>query len=224
MHFEDRTDAGKQLAKALKGYRTENMIVLALPRGGVPVGYEVAQALNVPLDVLVVRKLGVPGQDELAMGAIGPGGVVVLNEEVIRMLQIPPETIDRIIAKQYTEIERRLQSFRGDRPFPNLNGKTVVIVDDGLATGSTALAAVQTVLTQNPTKVILAVPVCAPESAARLRPSINDLICLEQPPDFMAVGYWYRDFRQTTDTEVTELLNNLWQSEQACTPHTQSDR
>jgi putative phosphoribosyl transferase len=224
MHFEDRVDAGKQLAEALKGYRSENMIILALPRGGVPVGAEVAQALNVPLDVLVVRKLGVPGQDELAMGAIGPSGVVVMNEEVIGLLQIAPETIDRIIAKEHTEIERRLRSFRGDRPFPDLKGKTVVIVDDGLATGSTALAAVQTVLTQNPAKVILAVPVCAPESAARLRPSVNDLICLEQPPDFMAVGYWYRDFRQTTDAEVTELLNTLWRQEQTFTPHTQSDR
>jgi len=206
--FQDRADAGRQLAEALKGYKTENMIVLALPRGGVPVGYEIAKALDIPLDVLTIRKLGTPGQEELAMGAIGPDGVVVLNEEVVRLLGIPEVAIEAAIAREKKELQRRSQRFVGERPFPDLAGKVAVIVDDGLATGSTAMAAVQAVRAMEPKQIILAVPVCAADSGQRLCRLVDVFVCLEQPVHFMAVGNWYRNFNQTTDQEVVELLNS----------------
>lgn len=213
MRFADRIEAGKQLAQVLKGYKTENMMILALPRGGVPIGYELALELDVPLDVLIVRKLGTPGHEELAMGAIGPGGVVVMNHEVVNMMHISSSQIDQVLADEQTELRRRLRHFRGTRPFPDISGRTVVIVDDGLATGSTAMAAVQAVRAMKPAQVILAIPVCAKDSADRLRPMVDDLLCLQMPADFMAVGYWYNDFRQTTDAEVIDLLVRIWRKD-----------
>jgi putative phosphoribosyl transferase len=207
MVFQDRIDAGRQLAQALQPYRTDEMIILALPRGGVPIGAEIAQALHVSLDVLIVRKLGVPGHEELAMGALGPSGLTVFNDEVLQTQRwLSSADIDRVVARETEELNRRLRHFRGDRPFPDLQGKTVVIVDDGLATGATAMAAVQTVKTMLPARIILAVPVCAADSAERLRSTVDQLICLHCPDDFNAVGQWYQDFSQTTDAEVVNLL------------------
>ena len=207
MVFSNRTEAGTKLARALKGFSTDRMILLALPRGGVPVADACAVELHVPFDILMVRKLATPGQPELAMGAVGPG-TLVLNEEIIRLLHIPKATIDRIASKEMRELQNQMYRLRGDHPFPNLRRKTVVIVDVGLATGSTAHAAVQTVRLMQPEKLILAVPVCAPDSANTLRPLVDDLICLESPPDFVSVSDWYEDFRPVRDTEVIERLSH----------------
>jgi putative phosphoribosyl transferase len=213
--FQDRIDAGRQLAETLKSYRPNEMIILALPRGGVPVGYEIAQALHIPLEVLIIRKLGVPGHEELAMGALGPNGLTVFNEDVLRMHQLSPAAINRVVARETDELNRRSRFFRGNRPFPDLAGKTVVIVDDGLATGATAMAAIQAVKALRPAGTMLAVPVCATDAADRLRRMVDTFICLHCPDDFNAVGQWYQDFSQTTDAEVIDLLRRLWQAEAA---------
>src|SRR5437867_4416772 len=204
--FADRHDAGRQLASLLAKYKEERPIVLALPRGGVPVGYEIALALDAPLDVFIARKLGAPHQPELGIGAIAPGGVLVLDHETIRMLGITREEIERIVEQEGAEMERRLRRFRDDRPFPELRDRTVILVDDGLATGVTAYAAVRALRQMEPRKIVLAVPVCAVQTTRALRGEVDDLVCLNAPLDFGAVGIWYKNFEQTTDEEVEKLL------------------
>ena len=205
--FEDRRDAGARNSRSqLEPYRNDNPVVLALPRGGVPVGYEVARALGAPLDVYVVRKLGAPNQPELGIGAIAPGGVLVLDQETMRILGITSDEIKRIVEEEKTEMERRLLKFRGDRPFPALRDRTVILVDDGLATGVTAYAGIRALRQMHPRKIVLAVPVCALQTARSLGVEVADLVCLSAPSDFGAVGIWYRNFEQTTDEEVVRLL------------------
>ncbi len=204
--FSDRRDAGRQLGVQLERYKAEHPIVLALPRGGVPVGYEVARALGATFDVYVVRKLGAPRQPELGIGAIAPGGVLVLDNETIRILGITEQEIERIVAEEKAEMERRLHRFRGDKPMPNLQDQTIILVDDGLATGITAYAAIQALRQTEPRKIVLAVPVCSTQSAAALGAEVEDLVCLKPRPDFGAVGVWYKDFEQTSDEEVVRLL------------------
>lgn len=206
--FADRVEAGKLLGEEVVrriGKRAD-ALVLALPRGGVPVGYEVARALGAPLDVFIVRKLGVPGQEELAMGAIASGGVRVLNDEVLRSVLISKSTIDAVAEREARELERREKSYRGSRPPLEVNGKTVVIVDDGLATGSTMRAAVRALQEMKPREIVVAVPVAAPSTCADLRGSVDEMICLRTPEPFQAVGLWYEDFSQTSDEEVHARL------------------
>jgi predicted phosphoribosyltransferase len=207
MLFRDRHDAGTRLAEKLSGFAgRSDVVVLGLPRGGVPVAYEVAQRLRVPLDVFVVRKLGVPGHQELAMGAIATGGVRVVNSDVVRSLGIPAHTLDEVAAKEQVELARRERLYRGARPRIEVRGRTVVLIDDGLATGSTLKAAVKALKQQAPARLVVAVPVAPPASCAELRADADDVVCLETPEDFMAVGSFYDDFSQTSDEEVQELL------------------
>jgi putative phosphoribosyl transferase len=205
--FRDRFEAGRRLAQELRGYAGRpGLIVLALPRGGVPIGYEVARALGARLDIFIVRKLGVPGWEELAMGAIASGGVRVLNEEVVRKLPNASVLIEEATERERSEIRRREIEYRESRPAPELQGKTVILVDDGLATGATMRAAILALRKCKVTKLIVAVPVGAPETYARLRGEVDQTICLETPDDFRAVGQFYSHFAQTTDEEVRDLL------------------
>src|SRR5688500_18632457 len=205
--FRDRRHAGQRLAARLRVYAGRpKLLVLALPRGGVPVAFEIARALGAPLDVFLVRKLGVPGHEELALGAIATGGTRVLNEQLIRSLDMPREWVEAIDAKEMRELERRERVYRGDRPPPDLTDRVVILVDDGLATGSTMVAAVRAVRQDNPERVVVAVPVAAPEACAALREEADEVYCLHTPAYFGSVGAWYADFRQTTDQEVTALL------------------
>jgi len=204
--FEDRRDAGRRLAGKLSRFRDERPMIFALPRGGVPVGYEISRALTAPLDVFVSRKLGAPGQPEFGIGAVAAGGVRVLNEDVVKRLGITDEYVERITARETAEVERRLRYFRGDRPEPEVGGRTAILVDDGLATGVTARAAVEALRLRGPRRLVLAAPVCAAQTAELLRPGVDELVCLESPTDLGAIGFWYRDFQQTTDEEVVELL------------------
>jgi putative phosphoribosyl transferase len=205
--FRDRSDAGRQLAERLAGYAgRSDVVVLALPRGGAPVAFEVAQALGAPLEVFVVRKLGVPGHEELAFGAVATGGARVLNDEVVARLGIGAETIERITDVQREEVERREQSYRDNRPPPRLDGNTVVLVDDGLATGATMRAAVAAVRQHQPGRVIVAVPTGSPDTCRELERDADEVVCLINPDPFLAVGFWYDDFSQTSDEEVRELL------------------
>jgi putative phosphoribosyl transferase len=205
--FRDRYEAGQQLVEHLAGYANDpSLLVLALPRGGVPVAFEVARALHAPLDVLLVRKLGVPGQQELAMGAIASGGVRILNEAVVTGLQIPPARIEEVAAHEQAELARREHQFRDARPWPDLHGRTVMLIDDGLATGATMHAAAIAVRRQEPARLIVAVPVAAPETCNALRAVVDEITCAITPERFHAVGLWYDDFAQTTDDEVRELL------------------
>jgi predicted phosphoribosyltransferase len=205
--FRDRREAGRALAEQLRKYAgRDDVVVLALPRGGVPVAYEVARALGAPLDVFLVRKLGVPGQEELALGAIATGGTRVLNREMVEQLRIRPESLDAIDAKERRELERRERAYRGDRPPPDLTGRTVILVDDGLATGSTMLAAVQAVRQYDPARVVIAVPVADPGVCASLEQFADEVVCARTPAPLRAVGLWYEEFSQTTDQEVRELL------------------
>jgi len=207
MLFQDRTDAGRELAAKLRDYADRpDVLVLALPRGGVPVAAVVADELNAPLDVFVVRKLGVPFQPELAMGAIATGGVRVLNEDVVRMLNIPDDVIDQVTIRERRELERRERDYRGERPPTDVRGKTVILIDDGLATGSTMRAAVEALREQRPAKIVVAVPVGAPETCDEIQHLADEAICARAPEPFHAVGMWYDDFSQTTDEEVHELL------------------
>ena len=204
--FRDRRDAGGKLARSLEHYRGELPVVFALPRGGVPVAYEVARALDAPLDVLVARKLGAPDQPEFGIGAVAPGGVRVLNEDAVRRLGIPEEYLGWITAQETAEVERRLRHFRADLPETPVAGRTAIIVDDGLATGVTARAAVWALRLRGPGRLVLAAPVCAAQTAESLRPAVDDLVCLRCPPDLGAIGFWYADFDQTADEEVVALL------------------
>ncbi len=180
--------------------------MLALPRGGVPVAYEVARALGAPLDLLVARKLGAPDQPELGIGAVAPGGVRLLNEHAVRVLGISEEYLQEVTRREMEELERRQRAFRGDQPPPDLRDRSVIIVDDGLATGITARAAVASVRLSAPRRIVLAVPVCAPEAATVLGREVDEIVCLARPDDFRAVGLWYEDFEQTSDEQVIDLL------------------
>jgi putative phosphoribosyl transferase len=205
--FHDRREAGRLLGRELTAYKERNdVIVLALPRGGVPVAFEIAQELKSPLDVFVVRKLGVPWHPELAMGAIAADGVEVLNGDVVTAYNIPEHVIRAVAERESEELNRRLKQYRGDRPFPRLTGVTVILVDDGLATGSTMRAAIEAVHQENPRAIVVAVPVAAVSTCRELRTQVDDIVCLRTPLDFSAVGLWYEDFSQTTDEEVRRLL------------------
>ena len=207
--FQNRVEAGKLLAKQLKKYANRSdVVVLALPRGGVPVGFEVAKALHAPLDVLIVRKLGVPEQEELAMGAIASGGVRVMNEDVFPFLSLSAEEVEKIILQEQKELERREKLYRGDRPAPEIGGKTVILVDDGIAPGSSMRSAVEALKRQTPAKMVIAVPVAARSTCEEFdRPAIGEVcVCSQTPEPFMAVGLWYEDFAQTSDIEVRDLL------------------
>ena len=207
--FGDRFEAGRYLGEELRqrGYAAgAGVIVLALPRGGVPVGYEVARALHAPLDLFIVRKVGVPGHEELAMGAIASGGVKVVNEDVLDTLRLPRAMFEVVARKELQELERREREYRGNGSRPDLAGKTVILVDDGLATGSTMLAAVRAVRLAGAERIVVAVPVAANETCDAFRPEVDDVICAITPEPFYAVGVWYEDFSQTSDQEVRELL------------------
>ncbi len=207
MIFQDRTDAGQQLAARLVQYANRpDVLVLALPRGGVPVAYEVAKQIGAPLDVFLVRKLGVPGYEELAMGAIATGGVRVINEDVVSQLDIPGEVIDAVAVEEQRELERRERAYRDDRPPPDVKGHTVILIDDGLATGSTMRAAAAALRKQVPARIVIAVPVAAAQTCDEFREEVDEIVCAVTPEPFRGVGLWYQDFSQTTDEEVRELL------------------
>jgi putative phosphoribosyl transferase len=205
--FRDRREAGESLGASLTRYANrDEVVVLGLPRGGVPVAFEVARALGAPLDVFLVRKLGAPGHAEFAIGAIAAGGVRVLSHDVIAELRIPREMVEEVAERERLELERREEAYRGDRPKPQLQGTTVIVIDDGLATGSTMEAAVSALREHRPARIVVAVPVGAVESCRRLRALADEVICLRTPEPFNAVGLWYQRFDQTTDSEVVELL------------------
>lgn len=205
--YFDRYDAGRKLARHLLSYKNRgDVIVLALPRGGVPVAYEVATAINAPLDVFLVRKLGVPGHEELAMGAIASNGVVVINPEVIQALNIPRQVIDEVSRRERTELHRREQAYRDDRSPIEVQGKIVIVIDDGLATGASMRAAVEALWPLNPAKLVVAVPVAAPETCREFQELVDQMVCLDTPQPFRGVGMWYEDFSQTSDETVRSLL------------------
>ncbi|GIW25531.1 phosphoribosyltransferase [Meiothermus sp.] len=207
--FKDRNQAGELLAERLVelGYDQEpHLLVFGLPRGGVPVAFQVARRLRAPLDVWVVRKLGTPGHEELALGAIASGGGRVLNQEIVDSLQISADTIRAVEQQQQAELRRREQLYRGNRPFPDLAGKTVLLVDDGLATGATMKAAIAAARQKNPRRLVVAVPVAPPDTVAEIQTLVDEVVCLETPPFFQAVGLWYEHFPQTSDEEVLALL------------------
>ena len=204
--FEDRTDAGRQLAAKLAHLRGQATVVLALPRGGLPIGYEVARELGAPLDVLNVRKLGVPWQEELAMGALAAGGVRVLNDDVIMSAGVSGEDIEAATAAQQLELDRRERLYRGGRPPRDLRGQTVVLVDDGIATGATVRAALNVIRAQQPAKLVLAVPVAQRSVAAELASEVDEMVCVTTPSDLYAIGMWYENFAQVSDDEVQSIL------------------
>jgi predicted phosphoribosyltransferase len=205
--FANRREAGRALAQRLKKYAgRDDVIVLALPRGGVPVAYEIATALDAPLDVLTVRKIGAPWNEELAIGAIASGGTVVLDTPLLRELGISQLEVDETIAREQEELQRRERLYRKGRPFPSVNGKTVILVDDGLATGATMRAAVRAMQTQDPALIVVAVPVASPEVCETMAREAGECVCAATPDRLYAVGAWYRDFSQTSDDEVRELL------------------
>jgi putative phosphoribosyl transferase len=205
--FRDRHDAGRRLAQKLRQYADrEDVIILALPRGGVPVAYEVARALRAPLDIFLVRKLGVPGHEELAMGALASGGIRVLNEEVIRGFGMPQAIIDHVAAAESQELARREALYRNGSALPELGGRTVILIDDGLATGSTMRAAVAALRRLSPAKIVVAVPVAAADTCCDFQREVDEIICAETPEPFYGVGAWYEDFSQTSDAEVIRLL------------------
>jgi len=208
--LQDRRHAGRLLAGLLKHYKQRpDLLILALPRGGVPVGYEIAQALHAPLDVLIVRKLGVPGHEELAMGAIASGGVRVLHSSVIQMLGLPEAVIDHVAREEERELLRREEVYRGHRPPLQIQGRIVVLVDDGLATGSTMRAAIAAVRQQQPKQVIVAVPVASPDTCEELQAEADEVYCALTPALFFGVGQWYEEFPQMSDEEVRELLDRM---------------
>ncbi len=207
LKFHDRAEAGQCLAQRLKAYTNrQDVLVLALPRGGVPVAYPIAKALNVPLDLCLVRKLGVPGHKELAMGAIATGGIQVLNREVVSSFGISKWQIEAVAAQELEELERRDRTYRGQRSPPAIQQHVVILVDDGLATGSTMRAAIAALKQQHPQRIIVAIPVAPPDICQHLQAVVDQLICLKTPDPLYAIGSWYQDFSQTTDAEVCELL------------------
>jgi putative phosphoribosyl transferase len=206
MLFRDRNEAGQRLAAELTEFASRDGLVLALPRGGVPVGFEVAQSLQIPLDVFVVRKLGVPGQEQLAVGAIASGGVRVVNPEVIRALGITPQQIDEVASRETRELQRREKEYRGLRRRAEVEGRTVILVDDGLATGATMRAAIAALRQERPQQIIVAVPVAPPSTCAEVAREADRVVCLHTPGKFVCVGQWYRDFSETGDDEVREWL------------------
>ncbi len=211
----NRRVAGQALAEALKSYAgRDDVIVLALPRGGVPVAAEVARALGVPLDVMLVRKLGLPGHPELAMGAIASGGVRVMNDDVVRRLSVSPAAIEAVAEAEGRELARRERAYRGERPWPDLKGRCVILVDDGLATGATMHAAIDAVRAQQPACIVVAVPVAPPDTVRTLEALVDEVVCPLQPQSFMAIGQWYQDFTQTSDGEVITLLDELAKPQQ----------
>ena len=206
--FQNRREAGRELAKRLEKFRDGgDLVVLALPRGGVPVAFEVARALDAPLDIFLVRKLGLPGHPELAMGAIATGGVRVLNDDVVGWYGVPEAAIDEVARVEQIELERRERDYREGREPVSVRGRTVLLIDDGLATGSTMKAAVQAVRAQHPARIVVAVPVAAAETCHEFAEIVEEIVCVRTPEPFSAVGLWYRDFSQTTDDEVRELLD-----------------
>ncbi len=206
--YKDRVDAGKKLAKELSKYANRSdVLILALPRGGVPVAFEVAKELNVKMDVFIVRKLGVPGNEELAIGAISSDNIRVLNEDVVRSFQIPERVINMVAENELRELERRERAYRGDRPKPEISGSTVILIDDGLATGATMRAAAAALKIKNPAKIVVAVPTGAPDTCELFRREVDEVICVATPEPFYGVGAWYGNFSQTTDEEVCDLLN-----------------
>ncbi len=206
--FKNRREAGKHLGDLLKeDYgNQEDVLVLGLPRGGVPVAYEVANTLDAPLDVFVVRKLGVPGHEELAMGALASGGIRLLNQQVVSLAQISKQEIDQVTRRESAELRRREQSYRDNRPEPEISGKTVILVDDGLATGASMRSAVVALRQLDPSQIIVAVPAAPPQTCAEFKDYVDRIICAITPAEFGGVGRWYHDFSQTTDEEVRELL------------------
>jgi predicted phosphoribosyltransferase len=205
--FRDRREAGRLLGEKLSAYANRpDVIVLALPRGGVPIGFEVARALNAPLDVFPVRKLGVPGHDELAMGAIAPGGIRVLNDELVRALNVSKPQVDAVVAREQQELTRREQLYRDNRSPLDVRGKTVILVDDGLATGATMVAAIKALRQHQAGRIVVAVPIASPEICDQMRAYVDDIVCAVTPEPFHAVGLWYEDFSQTSDEEVRDLL------------------
>lgn len=214
MLFHDRADAGKQLAQKLSEYANrDDVIVLGLPRGGVPVAFEVAQALHAPLDLFLVRKLGVPGHEELAFGAVATGGQRVINRKVVESEQISDAEIEEVTRKEQRELERRERAYRGNRPPPQLEDRTVILVDDGLATGATMLAAVLALREYEPAKIVVAVPTASRDTCELFQDHVDEVTCASTPEPFYAVGLWYRDFSQTTDDEVRNLLSRAWQKQ-----------
>jgi predicted phosphoribosyltransferase len=214
--FHDRREAGRRLVDKLRGYEGfEGLVVLALPRGGVPVGYEIARGLGAPLDVFIVRKLGLPGREELAMGALASGGVRVLNQRLVKRLGIPEELIERVATEEGKEIARREREYRGGRPPLSVQGKTVLLIDDGLATGATMRAGVLALRGRAPQEIIVAVPVASADTCEALRSDADDVVCAMTPKPFRAVGLWYEHFEQTSDDEVRELLRAVMGTETA---------
>ncbi|MEF3077113.1 phosphoribosyltransferase [Methylobacter sp. Wu1] len=212
--FEDRAYAGRLLGQALAKYANRpDVIVLALPRGGVPVGFEAAQAINASLDIMLVRKLGTPGHEELAMGAIASGGITVFNAELVSRLHIGPELMEAAVKRERQELKRREQTYRGNHPLPVVENRHVILVDDGLATGASMRAAVAALRQRNPASIIVAIPVAPPDTVAMLKEEADEVICLAMPEPFSAVGRWYRDFSQTTDEDVKSLLESVWSTE-----------
>lgn len=205
--FRDRREAGEALADELRQYAGRpDTLILALPRGGVPVAAAIAEQLDLPMDIFLVRKLGLPGHEELAMGAIASGGITVMNPDVLRMVHVGDKAIEMVTRRELAELERREREYRGERPEPQLEGRTVILVDDGLATGSTMRAAVMALRERNPREIVVAVPVAAPETCDEFRQQVDEIVCALTPDPFHAVGLWYEDFSQTTDAEVRELL------------------
>jgi putative phosphoribosyl transferase len=205
--FRNRTEAGQMLGRQLTAYANHpDLLVLGLPRGGVPVAFEVAKLLNAPLDICLVRKLGVPGHKELAMGAIASGGIRVINEEIINSLAIPQQRIEEIAADELRELQRRDRVYRGDRPPLEIKNRTIILVDDGIATGSTMRAAIAILQQQQPKAIVVAVPVASPTTCEELKTEVEEVVCLTTPESMYAIGLWYEDFSQTTDKEVCDLL------------------
>ncbi|RJS21952.1 phosphoribosyltransferase [Corallococcus sp. H22C18031201] len=218
MRFQDRHEAGQLLARRLGAFADEDTVVLALPRGGVVVGYEVATALGLPLEVLGVRKLGVPWQPELAMGAIAEGGAIYLNRNVLQMNDVQPDEVREVSASEKRELERRVQRYREGRTLPQVRGRTVLLVDDGLATGSTARAAIQALRRLSPRVLVLATPVASAETASELRSEVDAVVSVREPTNLWAIGAWYNDFRPVSDEEVSLLLDRAHQAQPATEP------
>jgi putative phosphoribosyl transferase len=205
--FKNRREAGKLLAEKLIHYKNKSdILVLALPRGGVPVAFEVAKSLNAEMDIFIVRKLGIPGHEELAMGAIATGGIRIMNEDVLRMINIPLSAIELVTHQELLEIKRREEQYRGNTPEPMVSAKTVIIIDDGLATGSSMKAAISALKRQGPASITVAVPVAEAGVCNNFKQIVDDVICVKTPVNFRAVGMWYEDFTQTSDQEVIDLL------------------